>query len=89
MTPEAAIQLIRSALLTALWVSAPLLLLAFVVGVVINLVQIVTSLQDSAFSTIPRLAAFLAGFLILLPWMTSRMISYTSILFSDFTRHAR
>jgi flagellar biosynthesis protein FliQ len=89
MTPEAAIQLIRGALMTALWISAPLLLIAFVVGVVINLVQIVTSLQDSAFSTIPRLAAFLAGFLILLPWMTSKLVSYTAVLFGDLAKHAR
>lgn len=89
MTPESAIQLVRTALMTAVWVSAPLLLLAFLVGVVINLVQIVTSLQDSAFSTIPRLAAFLVGFLVLLPWMLSRMITYTTVLFGDFARHAR
>ncbi len=89
MTPESAIQLIRAALMTALWISAPLLLIAFVVGVVINLVQIVTSLQDSAFSTIPRLAVFLAGFLILLPWMTSRLISYTGALFGDLAKYAR
>lgn len=89
MTPEAAIQLVRSALMTALWISAPLLLIAFVVGVVVNVAQIVTSLQDSAFSTIPRLAAFLAGFLILLPWMTSKMVAYTALLFGDLAKHAR
>ncbi|MDZ4796853.1 MAG: flagellar biosynthetic protein FliQ [Bryobacteraceae bacterium] len=89
MTPESAIQLIRGALMTAMWISAPLLLIAFVVGVVINLIQIVTSLQDSAFSTIPRLAVFLAGLLILLPWMTSRLVAYTIVLFGDLAKHAR
>jgi len=75
--------------MTAMWISAPLLLIAFVVGVVINLIQIVTSLQDSAFSTIPRLAVFLAGLLILLPWMTSRLVAYTIVLFGDLAKHAR
>ena len=89
MTPEAAIQLIRSALMTAMWVAAPLLILAFIVGVIINLVQIVTSLQDAAFSTIPRLAAFLVGLLLLLPWMTSRMMAYTTALLGDLAKHAR
>lgn len=89
MTPESAIQLIRTALMTAVWVSAPILLIAFIVGIVINIVQIVTSLQDSAFSTIPRLAAFLVGFLILLPWMVSRMIAYTVTLFGNLAQHAR
>jgi flagellar biosynthetic protein FliQ len=89
MTPESAVQLIRQCLITAAWLCAPLLLLAFVVGIVINLIQIVTSLQDSAFSTIPRLAAFLIGFLILLPWMANRLMSYTVTLFGDMARHAR
>lgn len=89
MTPEAAIQLTRSALMTAMWVAAPLLILAFIVGVIINIVQIVTSLQDAAFSTIPRLAVFLIGLIFLLPWMTSRMMAYTTALFGDLSKHAR
>jgi flagellar biosynthesis protein FliQ len=89
MTPESAVHLFRQALITAALLCAPLLLLAFFVGVVINLIQIVTSLQDSAFSTIPRLAAFLVGFLLLLPWMANHLITYTTALFGDFARHAR
>ena len=89
MTPESAIHLFRQALLLAALLCAPLLLLAFVVGIIINLIQIVTSLQDSAFSTIPRLVTFLLGFLALLPWMTNKLVSYTAALFGDFARHAR
>lgn len=89
MTPESAIHLFRQALLTATLLCTPLLLLAFVVGIAINLVQVVTSLQDTAFSTIPRLAAFLIGFLLLLPWMTNHLMTYTVMLFGDFARHAR
>jgi flagellar biosynthesis protein FliQ len=89
MTPEYAIHLLKQCLMTTAWLCAPLLLLAFVVGIIINLIQIVTSLQDSAFSTIPRLAAFLLGFFVLLPWMTNRLMSYTIALFGDIARHAR
>jgi flagellar biosynthesis protein FliQ len=38
---------------------------------------------------VPRLAAFLFGFVLLLPWMTSKLVSFTSGLFSDFSRYAR
>ena len=89
MSPEAAVHILKQALLTAMWVCAPLLLLAFVVGIIINLIQIVTSLQDTAFSTIPRLAAFLVGLLLLMPWMLNRLMSYTTELFGDLARHAR
>ncbi len=74
--------------MTAFWVSLPILLIGFVVGVAISLIQIITSMQDASFSTVPRLAAFLLGLLILLPWMLGRMISYTTTLFGDFARYA-
>jgi flagellar biosynthetic protein FliQ len=89
MTPEAAIDVVRQALLVTLWTMAPLLVIAVVVGIFINIIQVATSLQDSAFSTVPRLAVFLGGFLILLPWMLSKLMSYTTSLFGDLGRYAR
>ena len=69
MTPEMVVQIMREALLTAFWLAAPLLAIGFVAGIVISLVQIATSMQDNAFSTMPRLMAFLAALLLLMPWM--------------------
>ena len=63
--------------MAAFCMAAPLLVIGFAVGVVMNLVQVATSLQDNAFSTFPRLAAFLVGFSILMPWMLKHWISYT------------
>ncbi|MCX6622997.1 MAG: flagellar biosynthetic protein FliQ [Acidobacteria bacterium] len=88
MTPESVTHIISQALMTTFWISAPLLLIGFVVGLVINILQIATSLQDSAFSTIPRLAAFLFGFLLLLPWMMNRLIVYASSIFSNLGHYA-
>jgi flagellar biosynthesis protein FliQ len=89
MTPDTVSHLISQALLAAFWLGAPLLLVAFVVGIVINLVQIATSLQDSAVSTIPRLASFLAGILFLMPWMLKRMMTYTISILGDFHQYIR
>jgi flagellar biosynthetic protein FliQ len=87
MTPESAVQIIHQALMAAFWLSAPLLLLGFGVGIVVNLIQVATSLQDSAFSTFPRLAAFLTGFIVLMPWMLKHLISYTTSVFSDIAKY--
>ena len=62
--------------MAAFWMSAPLLAIGLVVGIVMNMVQVATSLQDNAFSTFPRLAAFLIGFSVLMPWMMKQWISY-------------
>lgn len=89
MTPEIAISIIRHTLLETFWVSLPLLAIGFAVGIAVSLVQVLTSIQDTAFGAVPRLTAFLVGMLVLLPWMTSRLVSYTVTLFADFGRYAR
>jgi len=89
VTPEAVAHIISQTFWTAFWVCAPLLIIGFIVGIAVNLVQIATSLQDSAFSTIPRLAAFLGGFLALLPWMLKHMTAYTVSVLGDLSRYAR
>ena len=88
MNADMAVELTRQALLTAFLVSAPILALAFVVGILVSIIQILTSMQDPAFNTIPRLAAFLAGLLVLMPWMTERLVTYTIALFSNMARYA-
>ncbi|HXB70623.1 MAG TPA: flagellar biosynthetic protein FliQ [Candidatus Acidoferrales bacterium] len=89
MTPDTVVQIIRQTFLAAFWLAAPLLAIGFIAGIVISLVQIATSMQDNAFSTIPRLVVFLAGLLFLLPWMLQRMMSYTVGLLGDLSRYAR
>jgi flagellar biosynthesis protein FliQ len=89
MTPDTVVQIIRDALMLTFWLAAPLLAIGFIAGVATSLVQIATSIQDNAVSSIPRLAAFLVGLLLLLPWMLQRTISYTVALFGDLGRYAR
>jgi len=87
MSPENAIHVIREALMAAFWLAAPLLAMGFLVGIVMNLVQVATSLQDSAFSTFPRLAAFLGGFIVLMPWMLNKISAYTTMVFTDIVKY--
>ncbi len=83
MTTQAAVDIFRQALMTTFWLSMPLLVIGLIAGVIISLVQIVTS-----FASVPRLAAFFFGLLILLPWMTTKLVSYTTALLGDFGRYA-
>jgi len=88
MTPDTVVQIIRQALLATFWLAAPLLAVGFLAGIVVSLVQIATSMQDTAFSTIPRLAAFLVGLVLLLPWMLERSVTYTVSLLGNLGRYA-
>jgi flagellar biosynthesis protein FliQ len=89
MTPEMVVQIMREALLTAFWLAAPLLAIGFVAGILMSLVQIATSMQDNAFSTVPRLMAFLAALLLMMPWMIQKSMAYASVLLGNLGRYAR
>jgi flagellar biosynthetic protein FliQ len=89
MTPESVVEIMRQMLMAAFWLAAPLLAIGFVAGILVSLVQIATSMQDNAFSTIPRLLAFLAGLVLLMPWMLSRSMSYTTAIMGHLERYAR
>jgi flagellar biosynthetic protein FliQ len=89
MTPEFVIGILRQALMMTLWLGAPLLIIGFVAGILISLLQIVTSIQDTGFSTIPRLVAFLLSTVLLMPWMLRKITDYTVFILSDLGRYAR
>ena len=84
MSPQQTVELGRRTLEAALWIAAPLLVVATVVSLVINIVQVLTSLQDQTLSTVPRLAAVAAAMFLLMPWMVRRLALFTIGLFSDF-----
>jgi flagellar biosynthetic protein FliQ len=89
MTPDAVVQIVRTTLMTAFWLAAPLLIVGFIAGIVVSLVQIATSMQDNAFSTVPRLVVFLAAIVILLPWMLERSMAYATSILGNLGHYAR
>jgi flagellar biosynthesis protein FliQ len=84
MSTQQTVELARRTLETVLWIVAPLLLVATVTSLIINIVQVLTSLQESTLSTVPRLAAVATAIFLLLPYMVRRMALFTVTLFSDF-----
>jgi flagellar biosynthetic protein FliQ len=89
MTPDSVVQILRQMLMAAFWLGAPLLAIGFATGIVVSLLQIATSIQDNAFSAVPRLAAFLVSLLLLLPWMMERAMAYAAGILGDLGRYAR
>ncbi len=71
----------RQALETSLLVSAPILLTCVVVGVVVTLLQAVTSIRDMSLTVVPKLMA--VGFITLLfgNWMLGALLKFTNEIF--------
>jgi flagellar biosynthetic protein FliQ len=63
---------------------APILLVALAVSLLVNILQVLTSLQDQTLSSVPRLIATGTALFVLMPWMWRHLAAYTIRLFSDF-----
>jgi flagellar biosynthetic protein FliQ len=89
MTSGQVVDVLREALMAAFWLSLPLLAVGFIAGIVMSLAQVLTSIQDTAFSTVPRLLVYLAAIVILLPWLVNRSMAYTTDLLAHLSRYAK
>lgn len=77
MTPETVLSQGRMALELALLVSAPLLITALLVGVVVGIFQAATQINEMTLSFIPKLVAMAAALVVTGPWMLQLMTEYT------------
>ncbi len=84
MSSDQVVALVRQTLEAALWVAAPVLIAATFVSLLINIGQVMTSIQDVTVMTVPRLAAVAAIIFFLTPWMVHRLVGFTNAMFSDF-----
>jgi flagellar biosynthetic protein FliQ len=89
VSPEAVSHIVAQMFVAAFWICAPLLAIGLATGIVVSLVQIVTSIQDASFSAVPRLAAFLGGALLLMPWMIHHSMTYAADILGNLSRYAR
>lgn len=73
----------RHTLETALLVSAPILAVCLIVGVVVSLIQAVTSIKDMTLSTVPKLVAVGATGIIFGNWMLQLLMKFTIEIFNQ------
>lgn len=84
MVDDTAIELVRSTLIVTLKIAMPLLLTAVVIGLVISLIQSVTSIQDQTLTFVPKLGAIIVAAILLMPWITLVLIEFTTEMFRLF-----
>ena len=81
MSLDYATELIRHTLVLALLVSAPMLLIGLVVGVLVSLVQAVTQIQEQTLTFVPKIAAMVAAAILLMPWIGNHLMEYSRAMF--------
>lgn len=77
-----AIEAVRSALLEALVIAAPILGAGLVVGLIISLFQAVTQIQEQTLVFVPKIIAMVVVILLLLSWICMRLGEFATSMFS-------
>jgi flagellar biosynthesis protein FliQ len=83
MTPESVMTIGRQAMEVTLMVSAPLLLVALAIGLIVSIFQAATQINETTLSFIPKLIGIFVALVIAGPWMLTIMLDYMRQMFSN------
>lgn len=83
MSPETVLDVGRDALYLTMMISAPLLLSALAVGLLIGIFQAATQIQEMTLSFIPKLIVLVFALLLAGPWMLRILTEFTLRLFAE------
>jgi flagellar biosynthetic protein FliQ len=83
MTPETVMTIGTHALQVTLLLSAPLLIVALALGLIVGIFQAATQINEMTLSFIPKLLGMAATVVIAGPWMLKVMMDYTRDLFES------
>ena len=71
----------RDALIVTLKISAPIMLVGLLVGIIIALFQALTTIQEMTLTFVPRILAIFISIVVFLPFMITTIIEFANVLF--------
>ncbi len=81
MNQDTVINLATQAMMLALKIAGPVLLLGLIIGLLVSIFQAVTSIQEQSLSFIPKIVGVAVLIVVLGPWMLGQLVSYAQNLF--------
>lgn len=88
MTPDSVMSLGRQAMEVTLLVSAPLLLVALAIGLVVSIFQAATQINETTLSFIPKLVGIFVTLIVAGPWMLAILTDYMRQMFTSIATMA-
>ena len=89
MTTDLIMGIAAETMKVTLLVSAPVLLVGLVVGLMISIFQAVTQVQEMTLAFVPKIIAVMLALLFAAPWMLDTLVSFTHNLFSNIPNYIR
>lgn len=87
MGADQTVEIMRRLMMEALLLSAPLLVGAAVISLVVSLLQTLTSVQEQTLTAVPRLLVVFGVATVTMPWTVHRLINFTLHLWTGFHRY--
>ena len=87
MRADLALQLLAELLWNALLISAPLLAVTLVVGLLVSVVQVVTQVQETSLTFIPKIIASVVVLVLCGPWMLKRLVGFSTHLIANIPHY--
>jgi flagellar biosynthetic protein FliQ len=89
MPADQIVTLARTTLQEVVVLTVPILVVVVSVSLLINVLQVLTSLQEITISTVPRLFATGAALFVMMPWMWRHLGQFTVKTLSDLQQYLR
>lgn len=89
ITEGQVLDIARDALFLIIKVSAPLLLVSLIIGLIVSIFQTVTSIQEQTLTFVPKIVAVFLGMVLMGGWMMEQLSNYMIELWSDFGIYLR
>ncbi len=89
MSSELVMGIAAETVRVTLLISAPLLIIGMVVGLVVSIFQAVTQIQEVTLVFVPKIIAVLLAMILVLPWMMNVMVTYTQNLLYNIPMYIR
>ena len=84
ITQGEVLDIASQAIYTIIVVSAPLLLVSLLIGLIISIFQTVTSIQEQTLTFVPKILAVFVGMMIFGSWILTQLTEYITDLWSNF-----
>lgn len=80
MNAAFATDLLKTLMLEAVTLAAPILMTAMVIGLAVSLFQSVTSIQEQTLTFVPKALAIVSLLILLMPWMLRTLVEFTATM---------
>lgn len=83
MDSNGVVDLTRQAMIVAMYLCGPVLVVGMIAGLLIGLVQALTQVQDQTVAFVPKLLLMVVALALSLPWAMEILLDYTRVLFGE------